>query len=169
MRGTNLYYFIFGFVLLFMSSFFAYNITTNVKIDSTVEKQKKLVLKKEPKQKSWSIFLKENKITKDRYPADEIILAWDLVDSDSKKETLYRLSIEEIDQYQYFCLMQVLKDKNIKKQIKQENGVYKIYINLHSASAAKLIVNELIAYDIDAKISKIRAPLKSNLIHKDKK
>ena len=139
-----------------MSAFFAYNIITNSKIDSRVKEQKKLTIKKEPKQGSWSIFLKENKITKDRYPADEIVLVWDLIEPGIKKETLYRLSIEGVDKYQYFCLMQVLQNKNIKKQIKKESGMYKIYINLHSSSAAKLIVNELMAYDIDAKISKIK-------------
>ena len=139
-----------------MSAFFAYNIITNSKIDSRVKEQKKLTIKKEPKQGSWSIFLKENKITKDRYPADEIVLVWDLIEPGIKKETLYRLSIEGVDKYQYFCLMQVLQNKNIKKQIKKENDIYKIYINLHSSSAAKLIVNELMAYDIDAKISKIK-------------
>jgi hypothetical protein len=138
-----------------MSSFFAYNTVINSKIHSVVEEQKKLVIKEEPKKKSWSIFLKENKITKDRYPADEIMLIWDLVDSSLRKETLYRLSVEGIDRYQYFCLMQVLENKKIKKQIKKENNLYKIYINLHNSSAAKLLIDELMAYDIDAKISKI--------------
>jgi len=79
-----------------------------------------------------------------------------LVDSELKRATLYKLIVENIDEYQYFCLMQVLENKHIKKQIIRENDKFNIYVNLHNKSAANVLLKELSEYDINAKIVKFK-------------
>jgi len=149
-----------------MSIMLSFSIFSKSKIDIPLQKHKELTITKKKSDDNWvSFLLKKDTRLNDRYPADEITLMWDLVSSSFKKETLYRLEVKNIDEYQYFCLLQVLKNKHIKKQIVKENDRYNIYLNLHNQSSAKLLLIELAAYNIDAKIEKF----KSNIIYEGKR
>ena len=165
MRRGGLYLFIFGLLLIILSSVFTVNLFFKTKTD---------LLEAEPIEKksferpqtdsgyTWTRFMSEKKIVKDYYPANEIILSWDLVEADKLKDTLYQVAFENLDKYQYFCLVQVLNSHNIRRSIEKVNDSYRVILSLYSPSAAEVLMKELREYDIDGKISKYKSQIKYN-------
>jgi len=165
MKKGGLYLFIFGLLLIILSSVFTLNLFIKTKTDlleaEPIEK-KSFERPKTDSGPAWTRFMSEKKIVKDYYPANEIILSWDLVEADKLKDTLYKVAFENLDKYQYFCLVQVLNSHNIRRSIEKVNDSYRVILSLYSPSAAEVLMKELKEYDIDGKISKYKSQIKYN-------
>jgi len=162
MKKGGLYLLIFGLLLIIFSSVFTFNVFFKSKTDDfefkITEKTDQPKNHEEPS--SWSKLLSEKESIKDYYPSSEIILSWDLVEADKKKDTLYKITFEKLDKYQYFCLLQVLNNNNIKRTIEKIDDTYRIYLSLYSKSAAEILLKELKEYDIEGRISKYKSEIK---------
>ncbi|MDQ1339094.1 MAG: hypothetical protein QG567_244 [Campylobacterota bacterium] len=162
MKKEGLYLLIFGLLFIAFSIFFTINIFLKSKsdfFDITITKEtNQSVATQEPS--GWSKLMSERKNSEYHYPSNEIMLSWDLVDADKKKDTLYKVTFEKLDKYQYFCLLQVLDKNGIKRFIEKNDGSYKIYLSLHSKSAAEILLKELKEYDIEGIISKYKSEIK---------
>lgn len=161
-RG-GLYLFIFGLLLIILSSAFTVNLFLSTKTDlleAEPIEEKSFDRSKAPPASTWTRFISDKKVVKDYYPANEIILAWDLVEADKLKDTLYRVAFENLDRYQYFCLVQVLNSHKIKRSIEKVNDSYTVILSLYSPAAADVLMTELNEYDIDGKITKYKSEIK---------
>lgn len=162
MQRGGLYLLLFGLILLALSAAFAMNLffesrTDLFEVDSPGPKA---YTPESPERDSgWIGRMQGQKKPQNYYPAEEIVLAWDLVDADKKRQTLYKVSFESLDRYQYFCLIQVLNTHKIKRSIHKEGERYTIYLSLYSPHAANVLVEELKGYDIYATV----APYKSEI------
>ena len=163
MKRGSLYLLIFGFLLIIFSAAFTVNLFLKTRTDileaEAIEK-KSFDRRESPPTSTWTRFISDKKIVKDYYPANEIILAWDLVEADKLKDTLYRVAFENLDRYQYFCLVQVLNSHNIKRSIEKVNDSYSVILSLFSPAAADVLMTELKEYDIDGKITKYKSEIK---------
>ncbi len=163
MQRGGLYLLIFGLLLIILSTVFTVNLFVKTRTDileaEAIEK-KSFDREASPPASTWTRFISDKKIVKDYYPANEIILAWDLVEADKLKDTLYRVAFENLDRYQYFCLVQVLNSHKIKRSIEKVNDSYTVILSLYSPAAADVLMKELGEYDIDGTISKYKSEIK---------
>jgi len=158
-----MYALVFGLVLLALSGAFTVNMFMTSKTDLLEAEGPKVGLKTTPEEEpssGWTTFMKESDTIRDYYPADEITLSWDLVEADRLKETLYRVTFDNLDRYQYFCLTQVLNTHKIKRSIERVGEHYRIYLSLHSPDAAQVLMNELKEYDISGTVSQYKTGIK---------
>jgi len=165
MRAGALYLLIFGLLFLILSALFTVNTFIKSKTDlADDEPVARGVPAKSPDAPAsgWTRFISEKVIVKDYYPANEIILSWDLVEADKLKDTLYKVSFENLDKYQYFCLIQVLNSHNVRRSIEKVNDTYHVILSLYSPAAADVLMQELAEYDIQGNISKYKSEIKYN-------
>ena len=163
MKSGGMYLLVFGLVLLLLSVAFTINIFFTSKTDLLKAEGPKVGLKTVPEgddKTGWTTFMKQNEAVRDYYPTDEITLSWDLVEADRLKETLYKVTFDNLDQYQYFCLIQVLNNRKIKRSIEKAGEHYRIYLSLHSPDAAQVLMDELKEYDIYGTVSKYKTGIK---------
>lgn len=163
MKGSSLYFLIFGLLLLLFSIIFTLNVVFKTQTDffHVAPIEKKIVEEKPGEEEpGWTRYISEKEPEKELFPAEEIILSWDLVKADTLKDTLYKMSFQGLDKYQYFCLVQVLNSHQIKRSIEKKGDEYRIYLSLYSPSAAKVLLNELKEYDIYGQITKYKSEIK---------
>lgn len=89
------------------------------------------------------------------FPAEEIDLQWDLVPPEARKEAVYVLAFPELDRYRYFCLSQVLQEKNFPREISRIGDSYTVYVRHKREKVVRALLNELEEYDISGEIREI--------------
>jgi len=165
MRAGALYLLLFGLLFLILSVLFTVNIfvTSKTELPDDHPVARGMTAKTaEAPVSGWTRFISEKAIVKDYYPANEIILSWDLVEADKLRDTLYKVAFENLDKYQYFCLIQVLNSHNVRRSIEKVNDTYHVILSLYSPAAADVLMQELAEYDIQGNISKYKSEIKYN-------
>jgi hypothetical protein len=165
MRAGALYLLILGLLFLILSALFTINVFLKSKtdiLDDEAPVRGVGAKVSETPDSVWNRFVSEKVIVKDYYPANEIILSWDLVEADKLKDTLYKVAFENLDKYQYFCLNQVLNNHNVRRSIEKVNDTYHVILSLYSPAAADVLMQELAEYDIQGNISKYKSEIKYN-------
>lgn len=85
------------------------------------------------------------------YPATELRIKLDLV-SKMSEEKIFRVVIDDIDAYKFFCLNQVLKNNNIKYSYYKTKGFVKLVITTQDKNYLKTVLEQLLDYGIKYKI-----------------
>lgn len=95
-------------------------------------------------------FAKANK-AEYTYPATELQIKLDLI-SKMSDEKLYRVVIDQIDSYKFFCLNQVLKSNNIKFSYYKTKGFVKLVITTDDKKYMLGVLEQLKDYGITYKV-----------------
>jgi hypothetical protein len=157
MKQGGFYIVLFASILFLLSVAFSLKQFFSVKSDASIAhnaieaeaKLKPLMLEKEPE---IGLFQNRQK-PKNLYPTSEVMFSWDLVPSGNKKEYLYKLHMEDLNKYQFFCLEQVLDHHHLKRTMEKNRNNYDVYLDLHNRAAANALAAELREYDIKSQIS----------------
>jgi hypothetical protein len=163
-KQSGIYVFIFASLLLVLALFFSIRLFNGTLFFQEPDYVKKTFVPKAKDEQTWLMFMQDHNVSHSFYPVKEIELSWDLVDPQQKKEQLYKLSFDYLDSYQYFCLIQVLKQHKLNRTIEKLGNGYLVFLDLHSFASADTLLKELKYYDIDGVIT----PYMSNVQYKER-
>lgn len=82
------------------------------------------------------------------YPAMELRIKLDLV-SKMSEEKIFRVVIDQIDAYKFFCLNHVLKSNDIKYSYYKTRGFVKLVVATQDREYLKKVLSELADYGIE--------------------
>jgi len=88
------------------------------------------------------------------YPVNEISIELSL-DENIRSYNEYRLDIEPLDTYRFFCLRQVLTSFNVHYLLQRHHEDVKTVLFSDKKSELQKIVKELKTYNIDAKVTHV--------------
>lgn len=139
-----------------------YKVAGNVSIDkqallkeSFLKKETKEIEKNDDNSASWIDKFAKQEALAYRFPATEIFIKFDLTD-DVKGEPLYRILIDKLDNYQFFLLSKILKEKskNIEYSYFKRDNTIKLIIMTSVEDTFKTLLNELDNYSIEYNLEK---------------
>lgn len=85
------------------------------------------------------------------YPVTELQIKLDLLQQ-LKDQTVYRVVIDDLDEYKFFCINQVLKAKDIKYSYFRSKGYIKLIVTAKDEEYLKSVLLQLKEYNINYKI-----------------
>lgn len=111
--------------------------------------------------KDWRKALEKSKNSDDfYYPVQEIVIALDMqtpVEAKHKNRIRhFKLITEPLDDYQYFCLTQVLEQLKVMHKIQRYHNDVGVVLYAKELDALKSITDELKAYNIKSSIKQIK-------------
>lgn len=90
-----------------------------------------------------------------RFPADESVLSWDLVDPEFRKNVVLVLRFDSPDRFQRRCLKQFLQSRQIAHAI-DERDFFDVRLKTKEEAQARLLIEELATYDLTASLVVLR-------------
>lgn len=103
---------------------------------------------------SWTSDFAQEGVGDFVYPALELDISFDLV-SLEKRQKQFRVFMEEMDSYKFFCLNQVLTSNGINYAFYKNGKGIRLMVSAKSEEFLSSVLEQLKRYDIEYRIEKI--------------
>ncbi|MCH5312916.1 MAG: hypothetical protein J1E28_00745 [Helicobacter sp.] len=100
----------------------------------------------EYKSEDWLSFVPNNNELPYAYPATELSIRFDFVTPDSKHTTPSAISIDELDEYKFACVKQVLAQNNIESAYYKSGDVLKLMVFVSDEAMYEKLLEDLKYY-----------------------
>lgn len=96
---------------------------------------------------SWLTFLSEQEETPYTYPATELSVKFDFADKNHSKQSFpSAISIDNLDEYKFACVKQVLRQNNIESAYYKSGNVLKLVVFLSDEAMHDKLIADLKYY-----------------------
>lgn len=101
------------------------------------------------KKEDWVNFFYKNKSENDKLPASEVIIQLQKIDGFQKSRENYSFELSNVDEYKFFCIIQVIESYNRPYSYYLRDNNLKISIMIESKEQIEDIKKSLKTYDIN--------------------
>lgn len=144
-----------GLLLFASASILIYRSVSSVNLKTTLPPEKKPTetAGNQSTKAAWVSHLAEKGTLDYLFPAAEMQIRLELIKR-LKDEEVYRIVIDDIDNYKFFCINQVLSSNDIKYSYYRQGGFIRLVVTTADRAYMEAVLGELKEYGIDYTIER---------------